>query len=68
MLFSGGVGVDVRYEDGLPVVVLPLPSRRERCQFTLKPITHTLGDLLNFIQEEDKGVDRLAVYSPGESS
>ncbi len=57
----------MRFEHGLPVFTMPLPSRKEKCQFTLKPITDTVGDLLNFIQDEDKGVDRVAVYSTGEN-
>ena len=59
-------GVVVRYENGLPVFTMPLPSRREICQFTLKPITDTVGDFLKFIHEEDKGVDRVAIYNSGE--
>ena len=55
----------VRYEHGLPVITMPQPSRKEKCQFTLKPITDTVGDFLSFIQEEDKGVDRIAIYNSG---
>ncbi|KAK6187918.1 hypothetical protein SNE40_005838 [Patella caerulea] len=56
--------VTVQFRDGLPVISVPLPSRRESCEFTLKPITHTVGDFLKFIQEEDGGIDRSAVYTP----
>ncbi|KAK7111225.1 calcium uniporter protein, mitochondrial-like [Littorina saxatilis] len=56
--------VTVQYRDGLPVVSVPLPSRRESCEFTLKPITHTVADFLTFIQEEDGGIDRVSVYKP----
>ncbi len=59
--------VDVRYDGGLPVISLPLPSRREKCQFTLKPISNTLGDLIKYIQDEDRGVDRVVAYSIGKS-
>lgn len=52
----------MQYRDGLPVLSVPLPSRRESCEFTLKPISHTVADLLRFIREEDGGVDRVAVY------
>lgn len=51
------------YRDGLPVFIVPLPSRQENCEFTLKPITHTVGDFLKFLKEEDGGIDRSAVYS-----
>lgn len=53
------------YRDGLPVFIVPLPSRQENCEFTLKPITHTVGDFLKFLKEEDGGIDRSAVYSEG---
>lgn len=43
--------------------LIPLPSRHERCQFILKPISHSLGDLARFIQEEDHGIDRVAGYT-----
>ena len=57
----------VQYRDGLPVVTVPLPSRRESCEFTLKPISHTVADFLQFIREEDGGIDRVAVYKEGKS-
>ncbi|KAJ8319365.1 hypothetical protein KUTeg_004456 [Tegillarca granosa] len=54
---------NVIYRDGLPVFIVPLPSRQENCEFTLKPITHTVGDFLKFLKEEDGGIDRSAIYS-----
>ncbi|XP_076459810.1 calcium uniporter protein, mitochondrial-like [Babylonia areolata] len=54
--------VTVQFRDGLPVVSVPLPSRRESCEFTMKPVSHTLGDLMQFIRQEDGGIDRVAVY------
>ncbi|KAL8601482.1 hypothetical protein ACOMHN_000424 [Nucella lapillus] len=54
--------VIVQFRDGLPVVSVPLPSRRESCEFTLKPVSHTLGDFMEFIRQEDGGIDRVAVY------
>ncbi|KAI8429529.1 hypothetical protein MSG28_000162 [Choristoneura fumiferana] len=38
--------VTVTYRRGLPVITVPLPSRRERCRFTLRPVSQTVGDLL----------------------
>lgn len=55
--------VDIKYRHGLPVVTLPLPSRHELCQFTLKPVTHTVGDFLSQIKQEDKGIDIVTIYS-----
>ncbi|XP_044157833.1 calcium uniporter regulatory subunit MCUb, mitochondrial isoform X1 [Bufo gargarizans] len=55
--------VTVQYNHGLPVVTLTLPSRNERCQFTIKPMTTTVGQFLKDIQQEDKGIDRVAAMS-----
>ncbi|ELT99754.1 hypothetical protein CAPTEDRAFT_226862 [Capitella teleta] len=55
--------VDVRFQHGLPVLSIPLPSRQERCQFTLRPISNNLGDLVQFMQAEDKGIDRVTAYN-----
>nr|XP_018916130.1 PREDICTED: calcium uniporter protein, mitochondrial [Bemisia tabaci] len=53
--------VEVEYRRGLPQLVVPLPSRREKCQFTLKPITNTVGDFIQMLRHEDKGIDRVVV-------
>jgi len=55
--------VTVEYFRGLPQVTVPLPSRRERCRFTLRPISNTVGDFLSMLCHEDRGIDRVAVSS-----
>lgn len=50
------------YRHGIPVLTLILPSRGERCQFTVKPMLMTVGDFLKDIQNEDKGIDSTAVF------
>uniref|UniRef100_A0A8C4X181 Calcium uniporter protein n=1 Tax=Eptatretus burgeri TaxID=7764 RepID=A0A8C4X181_EPTBU len=55
--------VIVEYRNGLPVLSLMLPSRKERCEFTLRPVLQTVGDLLQNIQQEDRGIDRTAIYT-----
>ncbi|CAH8669116.1 unnamed protein product [Schistosoma rodhaini] len=55
--------VSVYSENGLPKIIIPLPSRREACSFVLKPLQHTVGDLSNFIKCEDSGVDRITFFS-----
>ncbi|KAJ8982072.1 hypothetical protein NQ317_001481, partial [Molorchus minor] len=40
-------------------ITVPLPSRKERCNFTLKPITNTVGDFLEMLKREDRGIDRV---------
>lgn len=51
--------VTVEYHRGLPQITVPLPSRKERCKFTLKPISNTVGDFLEMLKREDKGIDRV---------
>ncbi|XP_008474250.1 calcium uniporter protein, mitochondrial isoform X1 [Diaphorina citri] len=55
--------IDVRleYKKGLPHITVPLPSRREKCCFILRPITHTVGDFLQMLRTEDKGIDRVII-------
>ncbi|XP_053674533.1 calcium uniporter protein, mitochondrial, partial [Anopheles nili] len=55
--------VSVRYYRGLPHVTVPLPSRNERCQFTLRPVTHSVGDFLEMLKVEDRGIDRAAILN-----
>ncbi|CAL8257861.1 unnamed protein product [Lota lota] len=55
--------VTVVYQNGLPVISVSLPSRRERCQFTLKPLSDSVGVFLRQLQAEDRGIDRVAIYS-----
>uniref|UniRef100_A0A803VYD6 Calcium uniporter protein n=1 Tax=Ficedula albicollis TaxID=59894 RepID=A0A803VYD6_FICAL len=55
--------VTVVYQNGLPVISVSLPSRRERCQFTLKPISDSVGVFLQQLRAEDRGIDRVAIYS-----
>lgn len=53
------------YHNSLPVISVRLPSRRERCQFTLKPLSDSVGIFLQQLQAEDRGIDRVAIYSKG---
>ncbi|KAK3573326.1 hypothetical protein QTP86_022719, partial [Hemibagrus guttatus] len=55
--------VAVVYQNSLPVISVRLPSRRERCQFTLKPLSDSVGVFLQQLQAEDRGIDRVAIYS-----
>ncbi|XP_022240107.1 calcium uniporter protein, mitochondrial-like isoform X2 [Limulus polyphemus] len=52
--------VTVAYQKGLPTVTLPLPSRQERCRFTLRPFTSTVGEFIENIKQEDKDRVRIA--------
>lgn len=55
--------VTVKYIRGLPNVVVPLPSRNEKCQFALRPVSHNVGDFLNMLRAEDKGIDRATILN-----
>lgn len=53
----------VHLENGLPRFRVPLPSRVELCQFTMKPLSNSVGDLCDAIMGEDRGIDRVAFYT-----
>ncbi|NWI12932.1 MCUB protein, partial [Crypturellus soui] len=55
--------VTVNYRYGLPVVTLTLPTRGERCQFTIKPMAVTVGAFLQDVQREDKGIEKAEVFA-----
>lgn len=57
--------VTVTYKHGLPAITLTLPSRKERCQFTIRPMRMTVGDFLQDIQREDKAVEKVGVFAAG---
>lgn len=55
--------VTVAYIRGLPNVVCPLPSRNEKCQFILRPVSQNVGDFLEMLKAEDRGIDRAAILN-----
>lgn len=55
--------VAINYRHGLPVITLTLPTRSERCQFTIKPMVTTVEAFLQDVQREDKGVERAEVFA-----
>jgi len=60
---SGEAGriTDINIVSGLPHITVPLPSRAEKCVFALKPISNTVGDFLDMLRHEDKGIDRAVI-------
>jgi len=52
---------DITIVNGLPHVTVPLPSRNELCVFALKPISNTVGDFLDMLKQEDRGIDRAVI-------
>jgi len=55
--------VSCTHRNGCVVLTIPLPSRQEDCDFILRPVSHTVKNLVSYVQDEDGGVDRIAVYS-----
>ncbi|XP_055385258.1 calcium uniporter protein, mitochondrial isoform X2 [Condylostylus longicornis] len=55
--------VTVSYIQGLPHMIIPLPSRNEKCRFTLKPVSHNVGDFINMLKSEDRGIDRATILN-----
>lgn len=55
--------VKVKYIRGLPNITCPLPSRHEKCQFVLRPVSHSVGDFLDMLKAEDRGIDRAAILN-----
>lgn len=55
--------ITVNYRHGLPLVTLTLPSRKERCQFVVKPMLSTVGSFLQDLQNEDKGIKTAAIFT-----
>lgn len=57
--------VSIVYKHGLPVVTMTLPSKQEKCSFTLKPLLSTVGQFLDDVKSEDKGIDTAVIHRPG---
>ena len=58
---SGKSIKDISIINGLPHVTVPLPSRNELCVFALKPVSNTVGDWLEMLKQEDRGIDRAVI-------
>lgn len=54
---SEDASVSVRM--GFPVLSLPLPSRKETCDFVLRPYPQTVADVCATIRSEDRGIESL---------
>jgi hypothetical protein len=55
--------LNVLFDRGLPNISIPLPSRNELCQFTLRPIADNISNFCENLKQEDKGIDFVAVYN-----
>ncbi|CAJ0936524.1 unnamed protein product, partial [Mesorhabditis belari] len=50
------------FQNGVPILVVPLPSRTEPCQFTLRPFSDTVGSFCEQLKQEDRGIDHVGIY------
>ncbi|XP_059903551.1 calcium uniporter protein, mitochondrial [Gadus macrocephalus] len=53
----------LKYRYGRLVLEVPLPSRKEKCLFFLKPMLMSVGDLIADLQKEDHGIQTASVFS-----
>jgi len=53
----------LNYQHGHPVLTIPLPSRMEPVMFTCKPVTGTVGSLIQDIVKTDGGVYNAEVFT-----
>ncbi|XP_078222838.1 calcium uniporter regulatory subunit MCUb, mitochondrial isoform X3 [Callithrix jacchus] len=60
--------IAVNYRHGLPLITLTLPSRKERCQFVVKPMLSTVGSFLQDLCNEDKGIKTAAIFTAEKTS
>ncbi|KAI1719725.1 EF-hand domain pair domain-containing protein [Ditylenchus destructor] len=53
----------IKFDHGLPTLSVPLPSRKENCQFILRPISDTVGTFCDNLIKEDNGIEIVALYN-----
>lgn len=59
-------GGKIYVKNGLPMIDIPLPSRRENCQFVLRPMSDTVGSLSEALVNEDSGIEVVTFYTSGQ--
>ena len=55
-LISVRFNANLTFQHGHPILTITLPSRNQPVAFTCKPVTGTVGSLINDIIKEDGGV------------
>jgi hypothetical protein len=58
---SSSLVTDVEIVNGLPQITIPLPSRNEKCVFSLKPVSNDVGDFIEMLKFEDRGIDTIFI-------
>ncbi|RMZ94624.1 calcium uniporter mitochondrial isoform X2 [Brachionus plicatilis] len=59
---SGNQSVQIK-PNGIVKLVVPLPARKENCEFTLKFLNENVGDLIEKIMQEDRSIDKIVFYT-----
>ncbi|CAF0885037.1 unnamed protein product [Adineta steineri] len=62
LLTTSSSPVQIEFKDGFANISVPLPSRGESCVFQLKPFNTTIGDFVDVLQKEDRGIDRASIF------
>jgi hypothetical protein len=50
-------------ENGLLKLIIELPARKEKCEFTLKMLNETVSDLVKCIKSEDKSIEKVLLFN-----
>ncbi|XP_045903402.1 calcium uniporter protein, mitochondrial-like [Micropterus dolomieu] len=58
--------VSLKYKYGRLALEVPLPSRKEKCLFFLRPMLMSVGDLITDLQREDPGATASVLSADGE--
>lgn len=51
--------------NGIVKLVLMLPARKEKCEFTLRYLNENIGSLIEKIKQEDKSIEKVVFYTNG---
>ena len=52
-------------KNGLVVLTVPLVIKQEKCLFSLKPVNENVGNFIDYLKKEDKGIEKVNIYTIG---
>ena len=55
----------ILHTNGIVKLVLELPARKEKCEFSLKLLNENVGNLVEHIKQEDKSIEKIVFYNNG---
>jgi hypothetical protein len=53
------------YINGSIKLVLTLPGKQEKCEFTLKLLNDTIANVIDYLKVEDKSIEKAQFYTMG---